>query len=282
LRVDGATRTARVKEGGVELHLDPGTHHVALAFQRAAGIGYHYRSPSVRVGQALTNVTTTLHVPQDRWLLWAMGPNWGPAILFWGYVALVILVAWGLSRVPESPLASHEWMLLGLGLTQVEAAVGLVVVGWLFAIAYRARRAFAARWAFNFAQVGLVLFTAVALACLASAVHRGLVVQPDMQVAGMQSSNRVLNWYLDRTGGGFPIVGIVSLPLWIYKGVMLVWALWLAASLLRWLGRGVNAFRSQGAWRSATRRPRPPSARLADPKATPAEVGEGPTGKDPA
>jgi len=256
LQVDGVARTARVKEGAVELHLDPGSHSVNVEFQRAFGITQRYTSPKVRVGQALTNVTTRVNVPRDRWLLWAYGPSWGPAILFWGYLALVVLAGLALSRVPVSPLKTHEWLLLGLGLTQVEAPIVLIIIAWLFALAFRERQTLSPRWAFNLGQIGLVLFTLVALACLAFAVHQGLVVQPDMQVQGMDSSNMLLNWYVDRTGGGFPSVGIVSLPLWIYKSLMLVWALWLAASLLRWLRWGFQAFRHDGAWKSAPENPR--------------------------
>jgi len=132
-----------------------------------------------------------------------------------------------------------------------------VVIGWLFALAFRSQHTLSARWAFNLRQIGLVFLTLVALSCLAHAVHQGLVVQPDMQVQGMNSTNTSLIWYVDRSAGGFPGVGIVSLPLWVYKSLMLLWALWLAASLLRWLRWGFNAFRSGGAWQHAVVIPRP-------------------------
>lgn len=256
--VDGTARTARLKGGAVELQLDPGTHQIVLTFQRAVGIGQRYDSPKVSVAQPLTNVTTTLHVPQDRWLLWAYGPSWGPAILFWGYLLLVVLSALALGRVPMSPLKSHEWVLLGLGLTQVEAPILLVIIGWFFALAYREKQVFEARWSFNLGQLALVFFSFVALSCLAYAVRQGLVVQPDMQVQGMNSYGSQLNWYLDRSGGSFPSVGILSLPLWVYKSLMLVWALWLAASLLRWLRWGFGAFRSGGTWQAAVPKPKAP------------------------
>jgi len=258
LTVDGTARTARIKDGRVELQLDPGTHQVTLSFQRPVGMGQHYTSPPVRVGQALTNVTTSLSIPSDRWLLFAHGPSWGPAILFWGYLLLIVVLALGLGKVPTSPLKSHEWVLLGLGLTQIEAPILLVIIGWFFALAYREKHALEARWAFNLGQIALVLFSFVALSCLSYAVRQGLVVQPDMQVQGMNSTGAELRWYVDRSAGAFPNVGIVSLPLWVYKSLMLLWALWLAASLLRWLRWGFHSFSAGGSWRSAPARPKSP------------------------
>jgi hypothetical protein len=144
-------------------------------------------------------------------------------------------------------------VLLGLGLTQVDVVVVLFLIGWLFALAQREQKPLEERWAFNATQVVLVLATMIALGCLAFAVHQGLVVQPDMQVRGMGSGNGFLRWYQDRTQGALPHVRVVSIPLWIYKGLMLAWALWLATALLRWLRWGFGAFRTGGAWKRASR-----------------------------
>ncbi len=248
--VDGQARSARIKDGVLELHLDPGQHTVQLKLQRAQGIDAVYTAAPIKLRRPLTNVTTEVRVPEGRWLLWASGPSWGPAVLFWGYLIVVLLGALALSRVPFSPLKPHEWLLLGLGLTQVEVGVVFVVLAWLFCLAYRERNVPTSPLLFNFNQVFLATLTVVALICLAYAVQQGLVVQPDMQVQGHGSTNAHLSWYVDRTGGELPEVRVWSVPLWIYKGLMLLWALWLAASLLRWLRWGWSAFRNGGGWRS--------------------------------
>ena len=89
---------------------------------------------------------------------------------------------------------------------------------------------------------------------------------PDTQASEARAVGAGVNWYLDRTMGGFPTVGIVSLPLWIYKSLMLLWALWLAASLLRWLRWGFNAFRDGGAWRHSAPKPRVEIPRTENPR----------------
>jgi hypothetical protein len=255
LTVDGTPRPARLVKGALEVALDPGAHDIQVALQAPRGMQLAYSSSPYSLGRPAVNVTSVVNVPADRWLLFAHGPSWGPAVLFWGYLLVVLLAALALSRVPNTPLRVHEWMLLGLGLTQVEVPVVIVIVGWLFVLSLRERMQVERRLVFNALQVGIALFTLFALGCLAYAVHQGLVVRPDMQVQGMGSSNTELRWYVDRTGGALPTVGLISLPLWIYKALMLAWALWLAASLIRWLRWGFRAFRSGSTWKSAPPEP---------------------------
>ncbi|RMG51905.1 MAG: hypothetical protein D6717_12450, partial [Gammaproteobacteria bacterium] len=43
---------------------------------------------------------------------------------------------------------------------------------------------------------------------------------------------------------------ILSLPLWVYRVLMLGWALWLAFALLGWLRWGWEALQQGGLWRA--------------------------------
>jgi len=119
----------------------------------------------------------------------------------------------------------------------------------------------------------------VSLALLYAAIHRGLLFPPDMQVAGNGSSDARLAWYADRVDGALPTVGVLSLPLWIYRVAMLLWALWLAASLVRAVGWGWRAFGEGGLWKPLVlRRTRPPSSGDSDAVADPPA---GPGGEEP-
>jgi hypothetical protein len=44
---------------------------------------------------------------------------------------------------------------------------------------------------------------------------------------------------------------VVSLPLWVYRVLMFLWALWLALSLIRWAKWGWEGFREGGLARFA-------------------------------
>jgi hypothetical protein len=249
--LDGQPHPARLKQDGLELPLAPGSHIIEVTLQRPSELGFHYRPKLPKVERALGNVRLNVTLPPDRWLLATRGPAWGPAILWWGYLVLVLLIAFALGRVPGSPLRSYQWALLGFGLAQVEAPLALIVVGWFFAVSYRERDRIRNVRLFYLVQVLLVMFTVVALSCLAYAVHQGLLVPPDMQVQGMLSSQNFVQWYVDRTPGSLPEISVWSAPMYIYKSLMLVWALWLAVGLIQWLRWGWAAFRKGGSRRKA-------------------------------
>jgi hypothetical protein len=243
---DGAPHPARVQGDAVEIPLTPGAHTIEITTQRASEMGFGYTPEPPKVERPISNVRVNVSLPYDRWLLATGGPAWGPAVLWWGYLVLVVFVAIALGRVPGSPLRSYQWALLGFGLAQVETALALIVVGWFFAFAYRERDRIEGVRTFYLVQVLLVMFTVVALSCLVYAVHQGLLVPPDMQVQGMLSNQNFVQWYVDRTPGQLPEVTVWSAPMWIYKSLMLIWALWLAVGLIQWLRWGWAAFRKGG------------------------------------
>ena len=153
----------------------------------------------------------------------------------WTYVLAVLALAPILGRLRYSPLPTGSWVLLGLGMTQVSFLAPLIVAAWFFAMAWRKERPSADRIAFNLVQLGLIGLTLVALGCLYAAIHTGLLWQPDSQVAGGGSTDDQLIWFVDRIDGALPQPTVVSLPIWVWRVVMLAWSLWLAASLVRWL-----------------------------------------------
>jgi hypothetical protein len=188
-------------------------------------------------------------LPEDRWLLLARGPSFGPAVLFWGYLLVVLAAAWLLGRIPGSPLSTAQWALLGLGLSQISAVGAFLVAGFFFVLAWRRSRPLGVPLFFDVLQLALVLWALIAVGCLYSAIETGLILRPDMQVAGNGSSATLLRFYVDRIADRTPGVTIVSVPLWVYRVLMLVWSGWLALSLVRWTAWSWRAFSEGGAWK---------------------------------
>jgi len=87
------------------------------------------------------------------------------------------------------------------------------------------------------------------LSILFDAVQGGLLGQPEMQVTGNASSAEILNWYVDQASAQLPTAWSFSLPILVYRGLMLLWALWLAWSLITWLKWGWAAFSSETLWK---------------------------------
>jgi hypothetical protein len=208
------------------------------------------KGPYVSIGQEAVNANVSFQMPRNRWVLMTGGPRMGPAVLFWSYLIVVILAAIGLGRVPWTPLKTRDWLLLGLGLTQVHPVVAIMIVGWLLALGLRQKRLPEGGWfSFNMTQVILVAWTIAALVGLYIAIQKGLLGIPDMQISGNGSSNMWLNWTQDRIEAIMPQPWALTLPLFIFRILMLLWALWLAHSLLKWLRWGWRCFSEGDLWR---------------------------------
>jgi hypothetical protein len=275
VRVDGQDRPSRPENGELRVRVPAGRHAVEVRWQQSRGMSVFYGLPPVSLSSPAVNVTQQLTLPPERWLLATRGPAWGPAVLFWPYLVFLLAVAIVLGRVPSSPLTSGQWVLLGLGLSVLPAPAALIVAAFVFALALRGRRPPRNAWAFDTLQLLVAGWGLVSLGLLYVAIHQGLLFRPDMQVAGGGSNDTLLRWYADRVTGDFPPAGVLSLPLWLYRVAMLLWALWLAASLVRGLGPAWRAFTEGGLWRTI-RRSAPPPAPAGPPEPPEAHPAPGP------
>lgn len=196
------------------------------------------------------NITTVVEVPDRRWILWTQGPTQGPAVRFWTLLVCALGVALVLGQLPRSPLRRYEWILLALGLTQVHAAAGLIVVAWLFLLERRGRRDGRAHhpFSFNMIQLALVMLTFIAMGILIVIVGEGLLGDPKMFILGNGSYPFQLRWFLPHTDQNLPQPTVISLSIWYYRLLMLLWALWLATAVLRWLTWGWQQYSHGGAW----------------------------------
>ncbi len=273
LTVDGVDQTLGNAEDRISARLAPGRHQLLLSWQQPGGMQVLFRAPRVKLGDAVANARVQIHLPENRWLLLAGGPGWGPAILFWGYLLLILLLAPVLGRVPRSPLKTWQWAVLALGLTQVPSSIAAVIVGWFFLFAYAPSWRPKSPLGHNMAQMALVFATGLFLASLFGAVYDGLLSTPDMEVRGTDSSNRLLSWYTDRTDGPLQAPWVLTANLWVWRLVMLAWALWLAYNLLRWLRWGWQMFTMNGLW--LARAPGKPTPQPAPPAPAAAAAPDG-------
>ena len=147
-----------------------------------------------------------------------------------------------------------------IGLTQVHVAAALLVVGWFFLLAWRGGREpdSARRWRFNLMQLFLILVTLGMLVILVAAVGAGLLGDPEMLIRGNGSTSAALQWFQPRAGTELPTPSVVSVSVWFYRLLMLLWALWLAAALIRWLGWGWDQWTGGAAWLRKTPKAQPP------------------------
>ncbi len=248
--IDGRTQPIRQQGREVAIPLTPGKMEVMLEWVQPHGIDYRLASPAIDLGLASVNHHIDINLGYDRWVLFTNGPRLGPAVLWWGILLVILAAAIGLGRYTHTPLRTHHWLLLGIGLSQAPIGLAIIVPLWLLALERRARLApeslISGR--LNLIQIGLALLTLAALGSLVFAVQEGLLGLPDMQVAGNHSSAYALHWYQDRIGPQPPSALVISAPLLAYRLAMLAWALWLAFALLKWLRWGWECYSQGGLW----------------------------------
>ncbi len=250
LVINGQARPFNLQGRRLVVPVDPGEQAVSLNWQEAVPLATVTHTPEINLGIGSVNSRIHVSLGEDRWVLFAFGPKWGPAVLFWSVLLVIAIVSVGLGQTVWTPLRHGQWFLLLLGLSQIPMPLAGLVVAWLLALGWRARQTNAIRY-FNGIQLALVGLTLAALGVLFSAVAQGLLQAPEMGVSGNQSSALYLNWYQDRSEAVLPMATIISVPLMVYRLLMLAWSLWLAVALLNWLRWGWGCFASGGLWRKA-------------------------------
>ncbi len=251
LSSDGRSLHLSPDQGRLRLPVEPGNHTVQLRWRDTGDIGFRSRTPFGDLGAQAGNIQLNLSIPDNRWVLFTSGPELGPAILYWSELAVFFLIAWILGRSRVTPLRTHQWLLLGLGFSTFSWWGFAIVALWLFAVAWRKT------WdtdvqprTFNIVQLLLGGLTIAALFSLLTMIPQGLLGTPDMHVTGYGSYANSLNWFADQTDGVLPHASAISIPLWIYKIAILLWALWLAFALVRWLPWVWHCLSSGGLWKS--------------------------------
>jgi len=257
VKVNGRTQPIRLEGQTVSLPVVPGQQSYEITWRSKTGLSTQWQTPQISLGGDSVNATITVNAPKDRWTLWLAGPSLGPAVLFWGVISVLVLLAVILGRVGSGylPVGITTWMLLGFGLSQVSVFALVLVAAWFFAMYFRIKAGenpgFEKHW-FNLLQILLAVLTVITAVVLLGAVQNGLLGQPAMLIQGNNSSSYLFNWYQDRVSSQYPQATVLSMPLWVYRALMMAWALWLAFSLLSWIKWGWQAYSTGGLWRKVS------------------------------
>ncbi|HSD69437.1 MAG TPA: hypothetical protein VLB07_07785, partial [Woeseiaceae bacterium] len=250
VEIDGRSEPLRAEAGVLNIPILPGEHSVYVEWQTDTNIAFRELTPAVDLGAASGNITLGMELPENRWILFAGGPDLGPAVLYWSELAALVLLAVLLGRIDLTPLGTAQWILLGLGFSTFSWGAFTVVALWLLGSGARHRwRLTQASRHFNLLQIGFAFLSIAALVAIVTSLPVGLLGTPDMHITGNQSTAGFLYWFADRSDGALPQASVLTAPLWLYKALILVWALWLSFALLRWLPWAWKAFVQEGLWR---------------------------------
>jgi hypothetical protein len=251
---DGQVLPVQQQGTGVIVPITPGAHVVKIDWREPRGMAWWFSTQGLKLGAAGVNDVLTLQVPADRVVLAVGGPSVGPAVLFWGVLLVIIAVALALGRLKLTPLSAVSWALLGLGVAQM-SLLGMVTVLGFFLVLEARRRMPVPKRARLFALLQLLLafWGVLAAGVLLETVRVGLLGFPDMMVLGNGSDAAHLHWFADRFQQTTATAWVASAPVYAYRIAMLLWALWLAASLLNWVKWAWGCFSSGAYWPSSLR-----------------------------
>jgi hypothetical protein len=246
LKLSGQSSPVRMEGDQLVVALKPGSQNLRVAWTTPQLLETTSTAGIIRLPVESSNITTEIAVPGERWTLWTYGPVIGPAVRFWGLLLGSLIAASILARLRLSPLKSVAWFLMLVGLTQVNLPSALTVILWFFLFSWRGSVPWEGRpFLRNLFQLFLIGLTLAFFTIMIVLLNEGLLGSPQMFIIGNYSNSGMLQWTEPRCGNLLPQPGCITVSIWWYRLLMLLWALWLASSMVRWLPWAWKQF-SQG------------------------------------
>ncbi len=109
---------------------------------------------------------------------------------------------------------------------------------------------------FALRQLFIIGYTLMTFGLMVWAVQAGLLGDPQMSIQGPECWDQHLRFFVDRSEGELPTATLLTLPVWVFRALMFVWALWLAVSLVKWARWGWGSFKDGGLFRPEGAPPR--------------------------
>lgn len=268
---NGRKINTRLERGTLSLNVPPGksSYNMELNWEKGWGESGSFPSlkpqtfstPNIRFETELNNIDINVNQTHNLWILALGGPDMGPAVLFWGNLIAMLILAqclpWVSKRCHFSlPIHRWGWSLLFAGFCTVHPLVNLMFLAWFFTCAWRAQHSHWNRKLFNLRQCFIVLLSFGVALIMLGAIPYSLLGKPNMMI---EPSSWQLNWYLDRGNTELPKAWILAYPLQTYRLIMLLWSLWLAFSLIKWMTWGWQSFSKDGRWSVSSKDGRSPS-----------------------
>lgn len=242
-----------------------GEHVYGVSWRLDEALGWLYVTSELVISVDARNVSQTIQLAKNRWILFLGGPAMGSAVLFWGVVIVTVLVGLALTFLPRFPLTRLDAILVAVGATLANIWALLFVALWTLGIWWRARAKLddLPVYAYRIVQGGLVILVVIGLLALFYTVLSALQTPPDMYITaspiladGVTFSSHdahLLRWFADESSGDMRTAWVFSLPFWVYQLTMLAWSLWLVFALIKWMRATFSTLGTPTFWRTGER-----------------------------
>ncbi|MGE4519813.1 MAG: hypothetical protein AB7E04_09935 [Desulfobacteraceae bacterium] len=243
--------------GELALNLSPGENSINIVFSeknkaRSVLIPGKIDFPEINFNAQSVNITQELKYPYKSWIIAAFGPRKGPAVLFWGYFAGVVLAAAFLAKFTRSFLKPHQFILLAAGLSLAAPLEIIIVFGFFFAVEYRKNLVPEETRYFNLIQTGIIFLLIMSAGIIYDAVSSGLLGIPDMQIAGNGSYSGSLKWFSDKSENIIPSAFVILAPINLWKLILFLWSLWISAFLINKTPYIIDSLKHEGFWKKSS------------------------------
>ncbi|QDP00688.1 hypothetical protein [Thalassotalea sp. PS06] len=247
--VDEKRLQLQSNEQELMLPITPGEHHYQLAFSSNQGVEVSNDFPVFNLNAPISNIRNQMPLTSERWLLATSGPAVGPAVVYWGELLVFIFVALILTKANIAPLSLWQWLLLGVGISTNNWSVIVMLALTFAAIRFYQKPEDNKHWRiYNLGKLTISLFALFSMLALLAVIPMALLSAPDMGIAGNNSGSYGLNWFADRSDGETSSIWILSLPILVYKAVMLLWVMWLSFTFIGWVKWGWKRLTDDGFW----------------------------------
>lgn len=225
-----------------EVILSPGSHSVDFSYSASRQIDLLERTPGLKLNHPSANIRTNIRPGEARWLLWTGGPLWGPSVVYWSKALVFIAILVFLSRLAILPISTTGSVLLAIGLASLPVFLFWIPIVWLASISLLDGLTKRFRRGLVVSLFGVL--TVLSLALFYRIISLGLLLSPPMLLAGNRSNSSILKWYSDYSGNELVQPWVLSLPIEYWRGLSLLWALWLVVAAYRWLKTSAETIRT--------------------------------------
>lgn len=224
--------------------LTPGQHNIVVRYQGGYAAAFVTKVPEISLDTNSNNVTVKSTPPPSRWVVWLNGPLWGPSVVYWAKLILLVVIFYGLAVYGFFPFGKIQAVLLAIGLSTLPIIQLMIPTVWLVVMQFMK---YPSRWieerSVGLRRTVLVILSLFALLFLYRVVQLGLVLEPPMLIVGNGSSEYSYRWFMDHVENALPTPSIISLPMWCWRVFALGWSTWLVFALLGWLKMVIELLR---------------------------------------
>ena len=171
--------------------------------------------------------------------------------MFWPKLIVIFILSVLAARFISVNVGVVSWLLLGFGFATLSFSYMAIVPTWLVILNYKGNLFKGGNLRYNFGQIVVIVLSVGVLVSAYLAISEGLIVAPNMDIRGTGSDKYMLQWFADKTDQLLPQVGMISLPLYAYRILMLLWSTWFAYTLVGWLKLAWHKFSTPLIWQSS-------------------------------